>query len=529
MITTKIPSYEIYRIATRPVVMTSLVKMLDYLDINIDQKIFFNAEAEVSKLLGGDASGKRGSNIGTDYGYDNKLFIEFENNSAEYNDELDTYTGDYSNPALWYDPITKSRIAGKFKTRKYEITVNAYFKDRVTAQRYLTNIESKTLGVHQNTDFEFDTHYPTTYPQLQCFKEIYDRLINANAIESTVGFIDWMIANSTVPCGILRNVVFNNPAFVFKQRISNINVIMENPTLAKVTSGSFIGKYEVAFRYYFYFSEHIEWVMNYPIQIYQQLMPADYLPEVFTENKMEPTRRRFFESAAANLIWNKDRNRAPFYQIFPNQDNWRPKDIYWISPQLQVLTNVENVEHQVLINMKDIHGFTWNKTVIDYIIKYRDKVTRRHASPLNIKVWSDDNEQSIEVLESRLVLDINGDLVMTVPPVMGNTYRIVFSFDYALRLYNDEAINDLLDDPEYAKWIIGLLFPQYPWPDDWKGTWSDWANIYDGINIGDGLPMEFWMPYGMLYSSIVARNSDSYAEYIQLVNKGITDGSDYNW
>jgi hypothetical protein len=528
MITTKIPSYETYRVATRPVVMASLVKMLDYLDITVDQKIFFNNEAEVSKLLGGEGKDKRGADVGTDYGYDNKLFVEFENNEAGYNDELDTFTGDYSNPALWYDPITKSRIAGKFKTRRYEVTVNAYFKDRVTAQRYLTNIQSKTMGMHQNSLLEFDTHYPTTYPQLQCFKEIYDRLVIAGQIdETTTDFIGWMIANSQVPSGILRNVIFNNPVFVFKQRIVNIGINMENPSDAKVVSGNFIGKFEVSFRYWFHFSEHIEWVMNYPIQVYQQPMPTEYLPAPFVDYRDDPVQRRFFENAIANRVWNYKRNVAPFYHIFPNQDNWRPNDVYWLSPQLQVLIGVENVESQVLLNMKEINGFTWDPVVLKYMLRYNNKLTKRHKNPMHIKVWSDDNMNSEEVLDTQITLTESGDLSLSRLPRIGNTYRVVFYFDFAIRLYDEECIKDILDDPEYAKWIIGVLFPHYPWPDDWTGTYDDWIKIHNGIDVGDGDELKFYMRYGILGSLIIAHNTDTRDQYLDLKNKGVIDGSDY--
>lgn len=529
MLSVRIPSYETYRIGTRPAVLASLNRMLDYFNVNVEQRIFFNGEAEVSKLLGGEGKDKRGSDLGVDLGYDNKLFVELERTESGYNDELDAYSGNNSNPPLWYDPITKSSIFPKFITRKYNVVVNAFFKDRVTAERYLTNIRRGVLSPHQNVLFNVDTHFPTTYPQLNCFQEIMKRLQAAGVVAQDKNFIDWMEENSTVPVGILRNAAFNAPVFVFKQQMADIGVIMENPNLALVTSGSYIGKFEVSFRYSFYWSEMTEWIMNYPIQVYQQPMPSEYIPDVFGNNKEEYASRMFFEAAASKKVWDYRKNQAPFYQVFPSQDNWRPNSEYWVSPQLQALVNVENVEQQVLLNMKNIPNFTWNQTVIDYIIKYRDKVLTRHDSPLYIAVWSDDGTSSEQVLSSQLSLNENGDLTLNRLPKMSNCYRVVFSFDYSLRTYSEDCILDLLNDPDFAKWIIGILFPAYPWPGNWGDNGMlDWEDTHNSIDVGDGPELGFYMPYGTMYSLIVAKNSSSYQQYVKLKDAGKLYGPDYN-
>lgn len=529
MLSVRIPSNETYRIGTRPAVLASLEKMLEYFNINVDQKIFFNGESEVSKLLGGDKDGKRGSDLGVDLGYDNKLFIELERTESGYNDELDAYSRNDSNPPLWFEPNTKASIVPKFITRRFAVTVNAFFKDRVTAERYLTNIRKGVLSPHQNTLFNLDTHFPLTEPQLRCYYEIFLRLQKAGIVANDKDFIDWMEDNSQVPIAILRNAAFNAPVFVFKQQIADVGVNVENPNMALVNQGSYIGKFEVSFRYWFFWSEMTEWIFNFPIQVYQQPMPNEYVPDVFSNNKEEFVARRFYESAAAAKIWDYNKQMAPFYHVFPSQDNWRPDPQYWVSPQLQVLVNVENIANQVLINLKDINGFTWNSTVIDYLIKYRTKVTRRHKCPLNIAVWSDDGVNAIKVLEEQIVLEENGDLILTRLPRMANCYRMVFSFDYALRQYDEECILDFLDDPEFCKWIIGILFPAFDMPDDWgTGGWSDWEEVYNNIDVGDGPQISFHMPYGTLYSLIVAKNSSSYQSYLKLKEKGNLYGPDFN-
>ncbi|AEV89555.1 putative virion structural protein [Pseudomonas phage OBP] len=525
MFSVKIPSFETYKTGLRPAVLTSLGQILKYCDIDLNHKIFFNNEAEVSKLLGGEYNGRRGDDVATDVGFDNKIFVELERELAGYNDELDGNTTDDTVPPVWRDPITGSTITPKYSTRRFNVTVNKYFKDRVSAERFYTNIRSKTLGIHQNSEFSTETHYPITYPMMQCYKEIFDRLIVAKQLPDDKDFIDWMMECSTVPSGILRNLIGNNPVFVFKQCIDEIGINMENPNMAQVNQGSYIGKYEVSFRYWFFWSEHTEWINRYPLQVYQQPMPEEYIPDVFEKNMEDYATRRFFESAASAVVFDYKKNKDPFYIVLPKQDNWRPAPEYWISPQLQVVVNMEDVDQQVLLNIKEIQGFDWNPKVLGYIMKYHDKVTNRHANPMQFKVYSDD----IQVLESQIKLFDNGDLILTRKPRMSNIYRITFNFDYALRLYSEECIKDFLNDPEWAEWIIGNLFPQWPWnPGFGQGGENDWWDIHNGIEVGDGEEIHPYFPYGMLYSLIIAhREGQSHDQFENLMNKGNIDGTDY--
>lgn len=525
MFKVKIPSFETYKTGLRPAVLTSLKQVLEYCDIDLNHKIFFNGEAEVSKLLGGEYDGKRGDDTATDVGYENKIFVELERELAGYNDELDGNTTDDTVPAVWVEPITGSSITPKYSTRRFNVTINKYFKDRVTAERFYTNIRSKTLGVHQNTEFSVETHYPITYPMMQCYKEIFDRLVNAKQLPDDKDFIDWMIECSTVPSGILRNLIGNNPVFVFKQCIEEIGINMENPNMAQVSAGAYIGKYEVSFRYWFFWAEHTEWVNRYPLQVYQQPMPIEYIPDVFEKNQEEYATRRFFESAAAQAIFDYARHKESKYICLPIQDNWRPEPEYWVNPQLQVVVTMEDVDEQVILNIKEIQGFTWNQKVIDYLMKYHKKVTNRHDNPMQIKVYSDD----LQVLEEQIQLLPNGDLILTRKPTMSNTYRITFNFDFALRLYSEECVKDLLNDPEYAEWIIGILFPQWPWKPGWGNDPNDWWDIHNGIDIGDGDEIHPFFPYGMLSSLIIAHNfaDQTYDMYQNLKNKGTIDGTDY--
>lgn len=510
LIKVRIPSAETYRICTRPAVLKSLKQALRYFHLDKQPTtIYFNGEAETVKLWGGEFDGKRGSDHNTDVGYDDKIFVELETEDSEYNDGLDSAKFDSQHvPLMWEDKVTGASIRPVYNGRRLVITVNKYFKDRVQAQRFRDGIRDKLSQGHFNTLFDVQTHYPVTYDILGCYKEIYDRLLNAKMVDPAVDgdFIDWFSNpnRSLVPNDIISNLIGNNRVFAFKQELAENGLDFRYVNVAVVNKGAYIGKYEVSWSYSFYWNDHTHWDLTYPIQIFQQQMPTEFLPDIYEENKMPYATRLFMESKLASLVFQYRQDTPLMYHVLPSQDNWRPPNISWISPQLQVLLTMEDVPgEQVLLNIKDIQGFQWNPELLAWIMKYRTKVTRRHANPLQFKLFSN----NVEVKESQLELRDNGDLVLLRPATLANIYRLTFNLDYAIRLYDEECRDDLVKDPDWSDWILDILFPGYEGDKSPDDTW-DWWDIHNGIDVGDGEEVDFF-ERGMCGALIIAYNKDT--------------------
>lgn len=503
MFLVKIPSSETYRISTRPSIFKSLAQELCYFNLHQTNKIFFNGEAEVAKLIGGEYNGKRGSDLAIDVGYDDKIFVEFESEPSGFNDELDSMRG-ATTPLFWEDPLTGSTIRPIFEGKRYTITINKYFKDRVQADTFRRKIRSAILGEHLNSLFDLDTHFPVPMDLLVCYREIYNRLVTAGALDPTDNnFIQWFRSKSLVPMDYISNLIGNNNCLVFKQQMADNGVDHGDVQVARVNKGRYIGQYEVSWSYSYHWNEHTEWELRYPIQVYQQPMNIEWMPDDFENNKRIYPNRRFMESKLASLVFDYLQENANNYIVLPRQDNWRSPVTPWVAPQMQVLINLEDVQsEQVLLNITEIQGFGWNPIFLYYILKYRHRVTKRHASPLHFKLFSND----IEVLETDLELRENGDLVLLRPGTLKNIYRLTFNFDFAIRLYDDDCIDDLLNDQEYSQLIITGLFPQYPLPPNWgENGKADWWDIYDNVNVGDGELIEEFTSY-MMGLGIIAHN-----------------------
>lgn len=503
MFNVNVPSSEIYKISTRPAVFKALAQTLEYFNILQNHRIFFNGEAEVSKLLGGNFNDNRGSDLDTDVGFVDQIFIELERDYAGYNDELDSENkAGNTVPLFWIDPATKSSIRPIFQGRKYTVTINKFFKDRVTAQTFHSRIRSALISSNLNTNFDVITHYPISTEILLCYQSIYKRLVSAKVIVEgpNMNFIKWFRKNALFPTDIISNLIGNNDCLVFKNQLAENGLNYGEVNFAHVTKGNYMGQYEVSFSFWFFWNEHVKWELKYPIQVYQQPLDSEWIPDVFEQNKMDPAGSRFLESRLAKSLFGDRDSPSPYYHVLPPADNWRPPAISWLAPQLQVLVNMEDVHEQVILNVKDINGFTWNETFIKYIMKFRTKVTKRHKNPLQFKVFSNE----IEVLESQIELRENGDLVLLRKPTMSNIYRVVFYLDYALRQYDDECTDDLINDPDWGKWIIGVLFPIIVLPPDWGSNGKDdWWDIHNKVEVGDGEQVDHF-PNGMMGFHIIA-------------------------
>lgn len=506
-----IPSQETYKIHLRPAIYQSLATVLEYFNIHQKHKIYFNGEGEVSKLIGGLYNSKRGDDIDSDLGYDDKIFVEVEIDYGGFNDELDSENkGGQTVPPLWVDPITGSMIRPVYTGRRVDVTINKFFKDRTTAQTFHRNIRSGLLQSNLISTFDVNTHYPIPMSLLECYQDVYKRLLNGKAVDEENGknFLSWFRGNSTVETDIISNIVGNNNCLVFLQQNADNGMNYGPVNFAQVNKGRYIGQFEVSWTYSFFWNEHTKWSLEYPIQVFQQQMPGKWIPDQHERSLIRPPSNRFLESTFARAVFGAGIPTNPFYHVLPNQDNWRPPTESWLSPQLQILVNMEDVQgEQVILNIKDIHGFTWDEKFLKYILQHHTKVTRRHRSPLNFKVWSNNTQ----VLESQIELRENGDLVITRPPTLSNIYRVVFSLDYALRQYTDDGVWDILDDGEYGRWIIDTLFPGNKLPDTWPhGGWNDWIEIHNKIEVGDGPEIDYFSTYMMGMVVIAKREGNLY-------------------
>ena len=490
MFRVRIEALETYRNATRPLIMRSLECVQDNFSLNKNILTFFNGEAESVRLTGTTHDGKLRSDQYTDVGFDDRQFIEAEIEDAEANSELDSSHRHIVNAPVWHDKQSGAMIIPNYVTKKVNVTINRYCKDRVTAQRLRDKINSQLKEPRVDV-FNASIHYPISNEMLLLGQDIYTMLVKGGKVNpNELNPLAWFKTACKVPHDVIANAIGNNACFVFKRSVDRIRLRFEGIDIAKsIAKGKYYGQYLLSFQYSFYYAELKQWELHYPIMVYQSILDPKWIPEdneqyfdayptnTFLENKVGL-------QAGHSQYWN-----MPGLFVFPKEDYWRKPNVDYISPKLQRLATLDDVEEQVILNIFKFQGEEkfWDVKFKYFIQTHFDKVTKRHKAPFYLSVWSD----NYQVLDSQIELKENGDLILKRRPTMSAAYRVVFSFDYAIGLYDPELINEITHDEDLGRWVIGILHPHLPLPGDPEyngytpypnngGNWIDW----DGDVIG---------------------------------------------
>lgn len=488
MFRVRVDAQETYRSSIRPVMVSSIRHLMKHFGFDKDILTFFSGESEISRMIGTNFTTKTRTDQDTDVGYYDRQFVTAEQDVAGVNDELDSSGRWITNHPFWRDPETESMIVPMFVTRKYNMSINRYFKDRVTANQYRDHIQNTLTNPNVNT-FNTTVHYPISYQMMNCFETIYSRLVEAGIVDKDkVNALDWFKANCTVPSDIVTNLIGNNPVFVFKRSLDGISLLFNGVNITRSQKGKYQGQHLVTLEYSFYLSEHTRYELHYPITVYQQMTEAKYIPQFDRDVLDDYPSSHFYESQMAAS--HKDlymKHSAPFMFVFPDVDNFRPPFWKWMDLMLQRLALMEDTEDQNVLNLFTFNGETgfWDSTFEKYIKKFHNKVTIRHRNPMHIRIWSDD----VGVEELHVTMDETGNIFLKHKPTMKAAYRVTFYLDNATWLYDEECIRDIIEDEDYGRWIIDKIMPWLPLPGDpdYHGDkkpgdypWIDWDKDIDG-------------------------------------------------
>lgn len=517
MLKTNIPTSETYRSVTRPLIYSSLRKWLEYFGINNDVLIYFSGESEISNLLGTTFTDKKGSDHRTDTHFVNRLFVEAEYENADYNDGLDGSHRHLTSTPFWFDPDTETRITPVYNNKIVRITINRYFKDRVSGEAFINRINS-LLRKPFNNLFSSKVHYPISPNIVEFLNHIYDLLNNVGAIRDNISKDEWINRNAIVPMDEITNIAGNNKTKVFKQSLVENGLLYDQASLSKnIAKGQYHGQYLASFSYSFYYAEHTEWVLEYPIMVYQQLINSEYIPRVFNDNIEDYATNMFFEAKASSYLFDYKKYTNPFFFVFPIEDNYVVPKEDWLDLQLQRLAFMEFVDRQIVLNLfsfSELDSF-WDPTFEKYIRKFHNKVTVRHKNPMHLKLWAG----NLAVLEKEVELEENGDFYLNRKPKMYREHRVAFYLDKDINGYDDECIKDIVEDEEYGRWIIDKVLPMLPLPGDpeYNGDkkpgdypWIDWEeDINNKVNTTDPEKYKLRRTVHTLYSRLIAKNERS--------------------
>ncbi len=478
LINTFIQSGEMYRNATRPAILASIREVLKFYGLSdaFDQ-VLFNGEAEVVRQVGTSFDSRLRDDKQTEMANRRKLFIVAEVSQSEFNSGYGNTGLGITNPPVWHSALGNVTMLPCYEGREISIEGTSYFRTRNDAVMFINRIQRTQARQLAQFTFDAQIHYPVNIQIINFLLKIHELLTKAGKTQDD--FSTWYFKCALAPMDVLTNQANKNPLVVLNRKICDTNIIFDPPRLELSRRGDRVGQHMVTFRYRYYWQDMVEWQLNYPMMVQQQPIPEEFVPKIQESFEKGFIKNAPIEYQQMNLIDHRRTASAPYYKRYPAYDPWYPPKESWLDTQLTVLTALDNVQQQVMFNLKELPEWEWVKPIYEHMIKYRAYLFDRHEDIIHIKVYSDD----LQVRFDQIRLEENGDVVFLRPPTMSAHYRFVLYVDLDLRNLSGDAIDRIVSDPDLQKHFLPTIFPWHKWdevpnvgynPDrEGTGRWPD--------------------------------------------------------
>lgn len=487
MFETFIATEENYDAYLRPAIYDSLKAVLAYYKLDSAANIYYNGRNEIAKLVGSNSGDSPTADRYTDGIFRNKIFIVPEVDRSEFwNNRRESVES-----PVWRDknklPLM---LTPAFESKKIQVQVVCAHNTYADAD----NMQKKINRLRENqvVDFNFSpiTHMPVNNSIMEFIETVHGMLKRGEP--DTPDFSDWFYGCALAPFHIVSNVAGNHKIMVVPLKSPNIGIQFTDPFVSKVAKGQTYGRFEVQFSYTFYLNDFIGWELEYPLNVYQEEIPAQFIPEPQPEHVSETLYRSAPEILNGRALDTAGTiHQVPYYLKQPRHDPWACPKTWWVQPIIQARLVVDDVPEQLLCNVFDIPGFQWEDSVKAYFLRRHAVACKHHETPFFIQVY--ENDQLVD--EDFLSMDELGNVTLKRVVNMKWTYRIIINLDWAIRDYSEGFWNDLSKNPEGWQHLVKIFewfdFGTIPEPkiqhidlikqgiDKGFGGWKKPFNIYE--------------------------------------------------
>ncbi|UZV40195.1 hypothetical protein [Pseudomonas phage IR-QUMS-PaBa1-GHS-2021] len=491
MLKTFVECEENYDAYLRPAIYDSIKAVLNFYGLDSATAIYYNGENEIAKTVGSNMSDGPHADRYTDGIFRNKIFIVPEVNRSE----AWTNRRQMVERPVLYNKEPGILLCPTFENKRIDVKVVSMFNSENTARQMKDRMNR--LKENQVVDFTFSptTHMVINPPILEFLEVIYDLLKKNNP--SVPDPSEWLGEMWQFPVRVISNVAGNHKRVVIPLKQNRVGIQFSEPFVAKTNKSATYGRWEVEFTYSFFFNDFIGWEFEYPLNIYQDEIPSQYIPRVQPQHELPEFIKAAPEvEAGREIMFPEGFRHTPFYLKLPKHDPWAWPNFDWMQPVIQARLKVEDEPTQVLCNLFDIPDFVWYDNAKAYLLRRHAVAFQHFETPFLIQVF--ENDQLIA--PEHLTLDEKGSITLHSRPVLNKTYRVVVTLDYAIRDYSDAFWSDLIDHPE--DW--GILPQIFDWfdfsevPEPWylhinylrkhihKG-WGRWTERFNRYEMGFGL------------------------------------------
>lgn len=458
LLRTFVPSQETYANYTRPLTYEAIKRVLSFYGLNDGTQVFYNGEAEITKLVGSNSTDQTRTDLYTDGVFRGKIYAVVQHQRSTFNTDYGNSRRDLTEQPIWLDLEHGIRVSPEYEGRLCRVELNAHFPSRIKAQTFVNQIEM--LRAQQMTDFNFNAVVHKVFNEgvlglIEHVHAIKQHWEGDNCPELT----EWFKSNAKVSMTTISNKAGNNQVLAVPYRMRNMGIQLEGSAIQLAQKSNIFGKYEVSVPFYFHFQEFMGWRVEYPLNVYQTEIDDEFIP-TRDEGFKEFSIRNNVELTLANSIWTDSRKGLPpYYHVFPDHDPWRVPFYKWEMPVLQARISLPaDPDNRLLCNMFEIPDFEWNEVLSRWALRNREKIFSDTNSPLVIRVWSGDTM----VRPNQLSMDAGGNILINREPTLKNTHRLVISVNYGVRDWKEEFWEDLDQNQEDLP-VLDMFYPFTNW------------------------------------------------------------------
>lgn len=494
---TTILAEENYDSFLRPAIYDSIIAVLDFYGLRSATNIYYNGATDVVKLIGNAQSDGQTADRFTDGTFRNKIFITAEVEDSEFWD----LRRDMTERPVFLNPELPLIICPSFEGKQIRVQVVSRFNTEAQAKAFVSKINRQRKN--QVVDFNFTPTVHMLFNKgLVRFVDIIHAMLKKN--EPAIPELqEWFGKYAQFNFTGITNVAGKLPQVVVPLKPNNIGISFTDPFVAKVRKGSAYGQFEVEFSYTFFFNSFLGWEVEYPLNVYQEQIPEEYIPRPqpgFTANKGVTSGPEVTSGREINPPI--DFIQSPYFLKLPLHDPFTAPYEWWIQPVVQAQLALKDLPEQVIGNIFELPEFKWRPKAVEYIKRRHAVAFMHHETPFLFRLFA--GNRIVPAKDVRM--DEDGTITLLTKPNLKLTYHLVACIDYAIRDYSKQLWDDVgWDDDGYwgiirtiFNWIDFNKFPK-PWV-------HNIPTILHNIDLGHGRVTHQFNVYQGLFG-IVAHNA----------------------
>ena len=454
-----IPLPEIDQSIVRPFIMGVISKLQKKIKLPSDTKIFFPGDSTKMQTHG---SNVEQSTATRDPIFEaNRIsFVEVENLNP-----LESYAGPHTRGRaqlpVFLDQALNFIVRPIYFTNMFNFTITHRFDSESAAKRWRNDLIVNITELRDIHTYNVEYHYPVSDVIFQLIKEIHSKREAVAGYGETLQTYLARISSNSVTV-VSDSTGTNGSLAVKESQFRIVGSYMFNGVPEAPARNESVGCWEMTLQYRIQFDCPIEFNVQYPVMVHNQLLEADWLLPAKSNADM-PNEEGVNLSASvsnASFYFMEDTSMEdrmldidPLIYI-PTVDDFVPKDYPGVGYFMSVLAEVDTVDKKSLFNLKELGDVKMDDDILEFIqMSEYPYIGKRNKSIVQAFLFRNSNlvESGSVICDSSLNIKLNS------PADLRRQTRIIFGLYTDLTQLDNEALARLLKFPKAFVKILASI------------------------------------------------------------------------